>query len=146
MKAAIAHGQRPSVLILGKGSKKPKSAKGYLRALYESTVWDRTDIVFGKAYQRFLNELCAQCGLPRYICHNEDNRIQFDLHTDSCAAMAKVEREQKNRGDADHFGERLIADPYLTDKAKAEGLELSDFRRPFLRELARKRGLLEPED
>lgn len=144
MKAAIAHGQRPSVLILGKGSKMPKNptATDYARAQYESTVWSRTDIVLGKAYQRFLNELCGQCGLPRYICHSDDNRIQFDLRQDQCAAMEKVERAQKNAGDKDQFGVRLVADPYLVDSAKAEGLDMSDFRRPYLMDQAKKRGLI----
>jgi|GEM_PF-2073821 len=60
MKASIAHGVRPSSLILGKDSRKP---------------WGRWDIVLAKAYQRFLNELCQQCGLPKYICFAGETEV-----------------------------------------------------------------------
>ena len=154
MKAAIAHGKRPSVLVLGKGStKKPKTVKQLLRALHDETVYDRTDVVLGKAYQRFLNELCGQCGYPKYLCHNDDNRIQFRLARDECAATAMAENEQvsitKRYEKNPHLapkGVRIYAEPYLTEDAVEEGLELSDFRRPYLLDRARALGLVDEEE
>jgi len=132
MKASIAHGVRPSSLILGKDSRKP---------------WGRWDIVLAKAYQRFLNELCQQCGLPKYICHSDDNRIQFKVARDECESTKVSERAQSELSKKDHVthGVRLFGEPFLTEDAEAEGVEFSDFRRPYLMERARKMGLI-PEE
>lgn len=129
MKASIAHGVRPSALILGKDSKKP---------------WGRTDIVLAKAYQRFLDELCTQCGLPKYICHTDDNRVQFRVVRDECEASKVAEKEQENVSKAKTraYGLNVSAEPYLTEDAIAEGLEFSDLRRPYLKERARAMGLI----
>lgn len=131
MKASIAHGIRPTALILGKDSKKP---------------WTKTDIMFAKAYQRFLNELCSQCGLPKYICHTSDSRVQFDIKRDECASSAKAERAQSeisSKKDAKpQFGIKLFGMPVLSQDAIAEGLEFSDLRRPYLMEEAKKQGLI----
>lgn len=134
MKASIAHGIRPSALVLGRDSRK---------------TWSRTDIVLAKAYQRFLNELCQQCGYPKYICHTDDNRVQFRLVEDHCASAAKAEKAQheaSNKKDAKpRFGVKVAGEPYLTEDAVAEGMEFSDFRRPYLIDRARKLGLI-PEE
>lgn len=132
MKASIAHGIRPSVLILGKDSKRQ---------------WGKWDIVLAKAYQRFLNELCQQCGLPKYICHTDDNRVQFKVAEDYCASSVVSERAQEvmAKRESKSFGVKVYAEPFLTEDAIAEGVEFSDFRRPYLVEQARKRGFL-PEE
>lgn len=132
MQASIAHGIRPSVLILGKDSKKP---------------WGKWDLVLAKAYQRFLKELCQQCGLPKYICHTDDNRVQFRTVEDWCSSSAVSEKAQDEAAKKDNrsFGVRVFAEPFLTEDAIAEGLEFSDFRQPYLKESARKRGLI-PEE
>lgn len=133
MKASIAHGVRPSVLVLGKDSKKG---------------WGRWDIVLAKAYQRFLNELCQQCGLPTYICHTNDNRIGFKPSRDECAATAAAERAQADAakpGASPQYGVRLYGKPYLIEEAVAEGMEFSDFRKPYLLERAKLMGLI-PEE
>lgn len=123
MKASIAHGIRPSALVLGKDSKKG---------------WSRWDTVLAKAYQRFLNELCQQCGMPKYICHNSDNRIQFRKAYDECEATklsARIQGENSAKKEPDPmYGKRVYAEPYLTAEALEEGLEMSDFRRPYLKE------------
>jgi len=132
MKASIAHHIRPSSLILGKDSKKP---------------WGRWDIVLAKAYQRFLNEICQQCGYPKYLCHNDDNRIQFKPVRDKCESAFVAERDQENMtSDGKRvYGVKVFGEPYLTQTAIDEGMELSDFRRPYQIERAKKLGLI-PED
>lgn len=129
----MAHGIRPSALILGKDSGKP---------------WTKWDVALAKAYQRFLNELCSQCGLPKYICHSNDNRIQFRSMKDDCASLAVSERKQAQMAEdknATNYGIKVYAEPYLIDAAVEAGLEFSDFRRPYLMEQAKKQGLL-PEE
>ena len=133
MKASIAHGIKPSALILGKDSHKP---------------WSRTDIVLAKAYQRFLNELCQQCGNPKYLCHSDDNRIQFRVAYDECASNAVAEKEQariSKEQKSPKYGRNVYAEPFLTEDAVADGLEFSDFRRPYMLDRAKKLGLI-PED
>ena len=132
MKAAERFKVRPSVLILGKDSRKP---------------WGRWDNVLVKAYERLLNETCKQCGLPKYVCHNDDNRIQFRLGRDQCEATATAEREQKRLRDSETvtFGLGVYGEPYLTDDAKEAGMELSDFRTPYFLDMAKRRGLI-PEE
>jgi len=129
MKASIAHKIRPTVLILGKDSGKP---------------WSRWDTVFSKAYQRFVNELCKQCGYPKYICHTDDNRVQFKAAKDECASAAVAERAQEQAANQDKrsYGVQTYGEPYLIEAAVAEGLELSDFRKPYLIERAKKMGLI----
>lgn len=137
MKASIAHGIRPTALVLGKDSKKG---------------WNKWDTLLAKAYQRFLNELCQQCGYPKYLCHNDDNRIQFKLASDDCEATAMTERAQHEAAEAakkspnsQKFGERLYAEPFLSQDAIDEGLEPSDFRRPYLFDKAKRMGLIEED-
>lgn len=129
MKASIAHGIRPTALILGKDSRKG---------------WNSYDIVFAKAYQRFLNEICQQCGNPKYMCHTDDNRIQFRIARDECAATAVAEREQEriSKSNIKNYGVQVYAEPFLTQDAIEDGLEFSDFREPYLIDRAKRLGLI----
>ena len=132
MKASIAHGVRPSVLILGKDSKKG---------------WSRWDTLLAKAYQRYLNELCQQCGYPKYMCHTSDNRIGFSPKLDECAATAVAERKQEEltKMKSPPKGVKVFAQAKLTPDAIAEGMEFSDFRRPYQIEQAKALGLIPNE-
>ena len=135
MKASIAHAIRPSVLILGKDSRK--------------TRWTPTDIVLAKAYQRFLEELCQQCGQPKYICHNDSGDIEMKVKYDVCEAAKKAEARQadivKETKKNPVYGQRVYAVGVLSDQAKSEGREISDYRIPYLTEQAKKMGLI-PEE
>jgi hypothetical protein len=135
MKASIAHGWRPSVVILGKDSKSVKVT--------------RTDISLARAYQRFLNEICSQCGGPKYLCHNSNNEIQYKLARDECAATQMVESEQARLSKDKNYkgyGIRIYAEPFLTEDAVEAGKEFSDYRRPYLVERAKAQGLIPDED
>lgn len=132
MKASISHQVRPSVLILGKDSGKR---------------WGKWDFLLAKAYQRFLNELCQQCGLPKYICHTDDNRVQFKTVRDECASTAAAERaqEQMVQASSKSYGIKVSAEPYLTLNDEDGDIELSDLRRSYLIDRAKRAGLV-PED
>lgn len=135
MKAAIAHQIRPSAMVLGKDSRKK---------------WGKWDFLLAKAYQRYLSELCPQCGLPIYICHSTDNRIEFKTTKDVCFATAAVERKQKQNAAArgknadPEPGVRYVPEPQIVGVDDDADLELSDFRIPYYKELAVRRGLLPP--
>ena len=135
MEVSRAHGIRPTALILGKDSGKP---------------WDETDVLFAKAYERFKKEICPQCQLPTYICHNDDNRIEIKVRKDECAA-SKVVAEREAKFSDEHknnpvHGVRFVAEAKLDEKAIEEGLEFVDFRRPYYKELAKKRAPIEAEN
>jgi len=68
--------------------------------------------------------------------------------TDECASAAVAEREQKRIAKLENppLGVRVYAEPYLLESAIAEGLEFSDFRRPYLIERAKAMGLIPDED
>lgn len=134
MKAAIAHGLRPSAFVLGRDSRKK---------------WGKWDFLLAKAYQRYLDELCPQCGMPVYICHSEDSRIEFKINKDVCFAAADVERVQKANTDPKKGAEpgvRFAPEPRLVGVAEGEDIELSDFRIPYYREIAIRKGLIPPVD
>ena len=137
MKAADRFNQRPSVMILGKDSKGKR--------------WTQDDISLARAYERYLAELCPQCGLPKYICHNEENAIQFRAVTDQCLSRATADKAQADEEERvsknptlKRYGTRYVGEPFLTDEAEEAGREFSDFRRPFLRAEAEKMGLIPP--
>ena len=74
---------RPTTIILGKNSNKP---------------WDKWDILLAKAYQIMEAERCGQCGLPRWICYNDDSDILFDIEEDTCFAKRELDSLADGRG------------------------------------------------
>jgi hypothetical protein len=58
-----------------------------------------------------------------------------------------VQREQAAlaKRDSQEHGVNLYAEPFLTEDAIEEGLEFSDFRRPYLIDRAKRMGLI-PEE
>jgi len=127
IKAAIAHGVRPSVMVLGEDSKKK---------------WGKWDFVLAKAYQRYTDEICQQCGYPIYLCHSSDSRIEFEVHKETCFAAAEVERAQDRTKDK-AYGARFV--PYVVIHTEnGEKAEYGDFRLPYYKELGIQRGLIPP--
>ena len=118
LKASIAHGIRPSALILGTDSRKP---------------WGKWDILLANAYQGFLAELCPQCGMPEYMCHTDDPVIQFKIKEDSCAVKANIEtHEQKaQKSGKDSKGVVLRPQHYMMD-----GTDASRLRQPYFEHLS----------
>jgi len=114
--------------------------------------WGKWDFLLAKAYQRYLDEQCPQCGMPVYICHSEDNRIEFKVTKDVCFATADVEaaqkRASKERGDRGaEPGARFVPEPRIIPvEGAGDDLELSDFRAPYYRDFAIRRGLIPPVD
>ncbi|MFF2388956.1 hypothetical protein [Agromyces sp. NPDC058104] len=59
--------------------------------------WDEHDFLLLEAWAILQAEICKQCHLPKYICHNESHDLVFDVMEDSCGAAAALhEREQAN--------------------------------------------------
>ena len=94
------------------------------------SLWDR---LIMEAYQIVENEKCDRCGLPRWICHNESNEIQYHIVRDECSTTATIERQseddEKNKYKA--HGEQLSAEPY-----SVEGKPLIEYRDTYYEQLA----------
>lgn len=109
-------GKPPSSFILGTDSKK----------------WSKWDYVTAEGYEIVQRERCPQCGLPRWVCGSDDERIQFRIKKDSCAAIEKkAAHEERHKKDKDEPGLTIRPEPYTTDDS-----DLIDFREPYYRALA----------
>lgn len=114
--------------------------------------WGKWDFALAKAYQRYLDELCPQCGMPVYVCHSSDSRIEFKIRKDKCFAAEQVEiaQRQASRQAGDKGpepGVKFVPEPNVLDlDGASEAMDISDFRRPYYRELAIRRGLIAPVD
>lgn len=114
-------GKPPSSFILGTDRKK----------------WNKWDILVAEAYEIVQREKCGQCGLPRWVCQNDSQDIQFKVHQDSCFAMQKKDDKEslltKNNKKIP-AGTVLRPEPYATD-----GRDLVEFREPYYRALAERK-------
>lgn len=119
-------------MVLGKDSRKK---------------WNRWDFLLAKAFQRYEDEKCPQCGQPIYLCHNSDNQIEFRAVKDECLAMAEVERANDSKGDKKkEHGVRYVPELKLRPADEGADLDPSDFRVPYYRELATRKGLIPEVD
>lgn len=73
-------GVRPSTLVSGADNRE---------------AWDEWDVALAEGYQIMQSERCSQCGLPRWICHNEDAGVYFELKDDVCFAKREIDEEQE---------------------------------------------------
>lgn len=111
--------------------------------------WTKHDFLLLEAHQILESERCGQCGYPIYICHNEDERIQFRLDEDTCSIRAAVERqeeaESKKKNAKTKHGTQIAPTPYVmkTPGDEGETPTLSDFREPYYKAQMEKRAKLE---
>lgn len=123
IEASVKFGVRPSAFILGKDSRKP---------------WGKWDILLAEAYQILQDERCGHCGLPRYICHNTSERIQFRIAEDECVVVEKKNSWMKSweskKENKDKPAPQLRHEAFTVDDS-----DLSDFRQPYYEDLLAKR-------
>lgn len=109
-------GKPPSTFILGTDHKK----------------WNKWDILVAGAYEITQREKCGQCGLPRWMCQNDSNEIQFSIKKDECHAIAAKEKyEESHKKDKERPGVSLRPEPKM-----AEGRDPIELREPYYRALA----------
>lgn len=104
--------------------------------------WNAHDFLLLEAYQILEEERCQQCGLPRYICHNESSDVRFRIVEDTCAAMVEKDmyEEQKRGSDKDYrapAGTTLRPEPYAVD-----GRDLTTFRTQYYLDEAEKQQII----
>ena len=67
-------------------------------------AWSTLDVLIMQAYQTVQDERCGQCGLPRWLCHNSDPRLQVRIKQDDCYATSEVKKHDKKRKEDDEGG------------------------------------------
>lgn len=93
--------------------------------------------MLARAFQTLENERCRQCGMPTYICHNDDPDIEWAMDRGTCYATAAQdkaekmdEKKRKNaRGKAAEEappGEEMVPTPY-----RLSGNPLAALRDPW---------------
>lgn len=60
-----------------------------------SDDWDEYDFLLLEANQILEDERCSQCGLPRWICHNEDSDVRIELTDDTCFVKREIDAERE---------------------------------------------------
>jgi len=97
------------------------------------------DILLATAYQILESERCAQCGMYVWMCHSEDQDMQFEVIEDSCEATRMV--ANRSRQVEKRLGEQpwvqLRPNPIMADKAR----DFSTLRTPYFEEEARRAGI-----
>ena len=79
------------------------------------------DILVAEAYEIVQRERCGECRLPLWICHNEDNAVQFRVSVKSCVAMAEVDKKRASmtKGKKEMpAGTNLQPEPYMVDDSR----------------------------
>lgn len=109
-------GKPPSSLILGTESK---------------GKWDsKWDTLVAEAYEIVQREKCPQCGLPRWICGNDSEDVQFHVNQESCVAIVKKDEKEAQLtkvGKKVDSGTILRPEPYMVDKTR----DLVELREPY---------------
>lgn len=82
--------------------------------------WSADDLTIAEAYHIMQSERCQQCGLPKWICHNEDSDIYFKTVDDTCFATRELESidesKRKNKKYSPPKGVRVRPEPHTFSK------------------------------
>lgn len=74
-----------------------RPTSGILQSRRPFGKWTAMDWACLEAYQMVQNERCAQCGGPKWICHNEDGDIGFKVVEDICFATKEIETQDEKK-------------------------------------------------
>lgn len=109
-------------MILGADNRKP---------------WSDLDVLVMQAYQIIEDERCGQCGMPRWLCHNADQRLMVRVKTDRCMARVEMDEFEEKRQEGKKKGEdeEGAAYPEFYLRPDAEGMDLVEFRALYYEQL-----------
>lgn len=103
-------------------------------------AWSQLDVLVMQAYQIVEDERCGQCGLPRWLCRNEDGRLDLKIRYDDCYATNEIRKAEKDRKEDDTRG---VAYPEFV---ALDGTPLVEFRALYYQQLAEERAEAEAEE
>lgn len=121
IEAAIEQGIRPTSLIL---------------RVQPRGKWNDFDFLCSEAYKTVVNERCAQCGLPRWMCHDASGDVGFKLVKDTCFATKEIEtvaeKKEANKKYKAPKGVRIRPEPFRYSKRPLD----MDFREAYYERLS----------
>lgn len=91
--------------------------------------WTEYDFKILEAYQILQDETCNQCGNPVWLCHSEDNRLEFKAVHSTCFAtkahLAAEDSKKKSGEKADKkekasWGRTTYMKPYIVQNAEGD--------------------------
>lgn len=59
-----------------------------------SLPWEPFDFLLLEAYQILQDETCPKCGHFVWLCRSNNNRLDFQVRTDTCAADKKLKKAE----------------------------------------------------
>lgn len=107
--------------------------------------WSKLDIVLAEAYQILENERCGQCGLPKYICQNASNDIDFHIEEEECHAIAAKEKHEKRKAGRNKKSEPKPGVAVTYSPYTLSGKPLTSYRGEYYEDRAKKDAALEAE-
>ena len=79
--------------------------------------WRKHDFLLIEALQIMEQERCGQCGLPRWMCHDETGKVQFRIEEDLCIVKRDIEikNEQDQESGGKNHGISLQPEPFYVN-------------------------------
>lgn len=97
------------------------------------------------------NERCGQCGLPKYICQNESNDIDFRIEVETCHATKRLQEKERRDEELRSKGKKGKPQPAPAGEAgypvpyTLSGVSLSSMREPYYEQQAKRREAMEAD-
>lgn len=84
--------------------------------------WTRGDFKLLEAYEIYKRETCQACGQPVWLCHNDDENLQWEVRSSVCRSERSVKKwvETNRKKDGLLPGENPYAVPYLLRYTEGE--------------------------
>lgn len=101
------------------------------------------DFLLADAIRILEGERCSQCGLPVYICHNDDTDLGIKVEYDQCSAKEAVENDEARAKQA--AGDKYKPTPGEARVPRAflySGGDPASLRESYYRAQAEKRRML----
>lgn len=93
-------------------------------------AWSKMDILVMQAYGQFKREQCHSCGMPTWICRNEDSTLIARKKVVKCWVTAEVDEWRESAKDS---SDAKFIQPEIYSR---DGRELSEYRIPYYEALA----------
>ena len=84
-----------------------------------SKEWRKHDFLLLEALQIMEQERCGQCGLPRWMCHDETGNVQFSIEEDECVVKRDIDKKNEEAAEkkSKNHGISLTPSPYFVNGA-----------------------------
>lgn len=93
--------------------------------------WSELDVLIMLAYEGFKREQCPHCGNPRWLCGNDDPRLQVRKKVDACWVDQQVDDWRENPQNGEEDVKYIRPEMYSRDDTP-----LHKFREPYFEKKA----------